>query len=385
MNYAAIRAHVKGLPWVALVTTGRTGSDFLQSLFDSHPEVFVFTGELFFHEFWAEARCTQSAADLAEEFTGQFLYKLKSRYDLEERKDRLGENQDQSLDLDPAEFRAHLVGVHGEGPVTPRTFLTAVYVAWALCLGQDPLGKRLFLHHIHHIWKLPNYLRDFPDTRILGMTRDPRANWVSGVEHWVKVRHPNAHAWTVWFTLNRAIEDVQGLALHPNEYRAIRLEDLGSRPVLEALCAWLGVSYHECLQESTWGGLRWWGDRLSSRVPQSHERGYSPTVARNRWEDKLPERDRFLLDYLLAARLRHYGYPVAEHGGPGAAFKALWSIPLPLRYERQVTFLALLKTRTPRQWAKVFYYYGRRVALFYGLWARRVTGRAYRAPFIRCE
>ena len=51
-NYEEIWEHTENLPWCALVTTGRVGTDFFQSLLDSHPEIFVYNGILFFYEFW---------------------------------------------------------------------------------------------------------------------------------------------------------------------------------------------------------------------------------------------------------------------------------------------------------------------------------------------
>lgn len=381
-DYASIWEHAEGLPWVALVTTGRVGSDFLQSLLDGHPELFVFNGHLFFHDWWQQSYVAQAgpeAADLAEEFTGHFLHKLKSRYDKEENKDGLGEEQDQSLDLDPAEFKRHLMGLLEGRPVTSRRFLTAIYVAYALSLGQDPFPKKVFIHHIHHIWRLPDYVRDFPESRLLAMTRDPRAAWVSGVEHWVPARPVEAHAWTVWFTLERAFRDVQELHAYGNEFRALRLETLGDRATLEALCAWLGVSYDAALERSTWGGLRWWGDQFSSRKPKREEQGFSPTVVRNRWQEKLPARDRRLLEFLMAPRLRHYGYAFEPQGGL-AWLRSFWQIPLPLAYERRYAFPAA--RQSPKQALKVLYYYARRVASCYRLWWARVKGKGYVAPFI---
>ena len=48
-NYEEIWEHTENLPWCALVTTGRVGTDFFQSLLDSHPEIFVYNGILFFY------------------------------------------------------------------------------------------------------------------------------------------------------------------------------------------------------------------------------------------------------------------------------------------------------------------------------------------------
>ena len=59
------------LPACTLVTTGRTGTDFLQSLLDSHPQVLTFNGSLFFQTFWANSVCVSSAAADLQRFMGR--------------------------------------------------------------------------------------------------------------------------------------------------------------------------------------------------------------------------------------------------------------------------------------------------------------------------
>ncbi len=191
IDYKAIWENCENLPWCALVTTGRVGTDFFQSLLDSHPEIFVFNGILFFHEFWEKSVCANypdgsNPDDIVDEFIGHHLGKLKSKYDLQERKNELGEGRNQSIDLDLDLFRTHLLNLIALRPVSSKNFLAGVYIAYSMCLGQDVMRKKLFFHHIHHIWKLDKYLHDFPESKILSMTRDPRATYVSGVEHWRK-------------------------------------------------------------------------------------------------------------------------------------------------------------------------------------------------------
>ena len=99
IDYADVWRKVENLPWCALVASGRTGSDAFQSQLDSHPEIFVFNGVLFFHEFWNNACTVQNIdepciEDIADEFIGQHIRLLKSRYDLQEKKYALGENMD---------------------------------------------------------------------------------------------------------------------------------------------------------------------------------------------------------------------------------------------------------------------------------------------------
>ena len=56
-SYMNLMDHLSNLQAVALITTGRTGTDFLQSLLDAHTEVLTFNGQLYFHDYWRESKC----------------------------------------------------------------------------------------------------------------------------------------------------------------------------------------------------------------------------------------------------------------------------------------------------------------------------------------
>ena len=66
-NYKNIWNITAKLPWCTLVTTGRVGSDFFQSLLDDHPEILLFNGVLRFHDFWENAQTTQNKNKLIAE------------------------------------------------------------------------------------------------------------------------------------------------------------------------------------------------------------------------------------------------------------------------------------------------------------------------------
>ena len=59
-DYIEIMSHLDGLRPCVLLTTGRTGSDFIQSLMDSHTEILTFNGILSFHEFWKDSKCNNT-------------------------------------------------------------------------------------------------------------------------------------------------------------------------------------------------------------------------------------------------------------------------------------------------------------------------------------
>ena len=176
IDYEKIMQHVEKLPWCALVQTGRSGSDYLQSLFDAHEEAFVFNGQLLFSAFWpdepdifnpyefASIRVKPiDIDDLTREIAGRLIFRLKSKYDIFERKDKLGLTMDQSLSIDIDLFSEHLKGLLRTREVNRPNTLRTIYIAYALSLGQDIMVKKLFFHHIHHIHLLPAFLKDFPD------------------------------------------------------------------------------------------------------------------------------------------------------------------------------------------------------------------------------
>ena len=132
-DYEAIWNQAEQLPWCTLVTTGRVGTDFFQSLLDTHPEIYVFNGVLFFHQFWENSTCARfpenlNPADLTDEFIGCHMDKLKSRYDYQERKDQLGENKDQAVDIDLSLFREHMVGLLSKRPITSKNTLSFIKI-----------------------------------------------------------------------------------------------------------------------------------------------------------------------------------------------------------------------------------------------------------------
>lgn len=392
LDYDKIWRQVKDLPWCVLVTTGRTGTDFFQSLLDGHPEIFICNGRIYFHDFWQSAWSTQSAGepnldDVLEEFVGAHIQILKSRYEPSERKDQLGEQRNQSIDIDTAEFKAHVTSLLDGHSITSRNVMIAVYVAYDLCLKRDTDAKKLFFHHVHHVRKVDGFMQDFPDSKIICMTRDPRALYVSGVENWRRYQaatdNPSYPRYILW----RAVDESLPLDTY-NDGRLglLKLEDLAEEKALHAVCDWLGVSFDQCMKESTWAGLRWWGDKVSQNQIPGDERGFSKTMSDNKWQHKLGRLDQAVLNYLLVDILEAYGYPCQRRDGILMAALMAIAIVLPTGYERRYLspsyLLRTLAEKNPRKFIVAFYHPLRRAIWFYKLFHRRNFGKFKTFPEI---
>ena len=391
-NYSEIWKSTGDLHWCVLVTTGRVGSDFFQSLIDSHPEVFSFNGVIDIHQFWKTAKSTNNKKhlyldDIINEFIGQNIHKFKSIYDLQEKKDKLGENQNESINIDLNEFKLHLNQFLKNEQISCKNFLRATYLSWACCRKENIFEKKIFFHHIHHIWKLKPFLDDFPNSKILSMTRDPRASYVSGVENWNKYSDATKHPSHVFFVLNRTINDAIQLKNFNNDFRVLKLEDLGKKSVLNNFCLWLNINYNESMETSTWNGLRWWGDLLSQRRIKTNEPGFSKSIIENKWEKKLGSVEKVILNFLLYSRLKHYGYEYNNKFTILQLLICIFLIPLPTKFEWEyispIKLSKLLLTCQFRYFLFYIYYYLLRVKLFYNLLLNRILSKKFDLPIIK--
>ena len=316
-SYLGHAQKLLSLPAFALMPTGRTGSDYLQGLLEDHPQILTFNGHFaIYQEFFEQARTTNdsftSASDVADEFIGLFLYKLVSKYDVQEGKDRLGEGRNESFVIDTSLFKQYFVGLMDFLPLNRRGVLLAIYGAYHLALNRTLESVRVLLHHPHLEDELRKFISDFPDTKVLYTIRDIRASFYSQIANFKKY-YPDEHDCQSHYTeslkmnLNgsRMVQDLQKSTM------SIRLEDLPRSDALTQLSSWLGIEYDDSMLLPTWAGLGWNGDRLSTKVPSNT---WSKDRTSNNWQKELSRRDQWFLKCLVGRRLISCGYTEKRPG-----------------------------------------------------------------------
>jgi hypothetical protein len=431
MDYVPYFNHVAALPRMVIVTAPRAGSDFFQSLLDGHPQILQLPGQFQFYEFWTSALCREDLEDLIQEFVWHrfHLPKFKSRYQIDERWNMLGEHKSDSFEVSIPEFVNHLRQLMEGRAITSRNFFVAVHAAYALasqrvlkmergCVEEQPqpdkhaealvnsgglrlveddtaalrhfsstlssqevMGARLLVCHLHEYYHLPAFANDFQDVRVIYCTRDPRSALVSTVEHLMcDYNRRNLHFLRYW--LKWIFADAEQVLPVTAKVKALPLERLHKHgiSVLEEFCRDFGLDYHPCLLESTWQGKQWWGDARSKKFLD----GLNFRLLEKPWENKLHRVDVFLLEFLLGERMSTYGHT------PSAAPKR-WHFliaPLllfvPMKYEWQIA-LDHFKA-SPSAGRKLFsavislVSYAGRVLLYGRYFLRRLRGGVFIAP-----
>jgi hypothetical protein len=312
---------------VAIFFWGRSGSVFLHSLFDSHPEVLTFPAtrlNSFHARQWPDI---VSQPDL-EQMVGRFVWWNPSLFDGRqdcwfEGLDSMGPARDLALQVDPRVFTRQLLELLGKDERASRKrFFLAAHVAYALARGQDVSRATTIIYHLHSpeaYAGIQSALSDFPELTAVGITREPVRSVLSYLRK-------NVLAARVWGQTDRS--DYEKLAstsaynfVYRHQligwrelrarfrlpFRALRLEDL-NRDVeheMRALARFLKLGWHPCLTRSTFNGLEYWGDQLS--VGQSN--GASVQAPSSSEADAaLDALDRYVLQGLLAEFQSELGY-----------------------------------------------------------------------------
>jgi hypothetical protein len=387
--------NIDNIASVALITTGRTGTDFFQSLLDSHTQVLTFNGHLIdYYLFWRDNKNIINSEkfiseDLIYKFISHYLKYLKSHYDLAEKKDKMGDGLDESISIDLSEFVKTTTYFLKEREFNSKNFLLAVHIAYATCLGQKISSKTVFLYHIHHEQMLPFFLDDFPNAKIICMTRDPRANYYSGIMHRILAYKSNNRGMLnnhkTFSYLRRIFEDANALDKYSNEYYAIRLEDLGKKCVLNKVCGWLSIKYEDTLELSTFGGIRWRGDALSPNTSQS--KGFSHDMINNKWKNELGFIEKYVFNFILNSRLKHYSYKCTN-----ISVKDYFIVPIliliPLKFEVKIFMLNLSSRYSLRN--KLYFFrinilgYLKRVTLFFKYYYFQISRKYFKSNLLAC-
>ena len=341
-NKTQIDPNIKA-PIVSLIGYGRSGSLFLHSLIDGHPQISTLPG-YFFKGWFNEKTWTILEPDfnnvkwrknLAENicnlFEPQFLSKSKKNVIgrpvgetecIAKAKGftQLGENNDESLDLDIDKFKSMFVEkLLNYETINHQECFKIIHDTFDCCYRKklDNRFKKTIFYHFHNpeVSEQLNYLCTFPKSKILYIIRDP----IKMIESWIMDDFDNLKNTKNYWELYTCYSNIYDKIRYPFEFlyngchtlfqsnsRAIRLEDIKRNPkkTLPKLLKWMGIDDDESIYKSEFLNKKY------SRPSYSFDNitGFDTSsidVLKGRF---FSSQDIFILETLLWPFLNFYGY-----------------------------------------------------------------------------
>ena len=384
--------HFKSLKQFALIACPRSGSDYLQSLIDNHEEVLTFNGSFMpYVEFFYKVENLNEKTNLDKfisKFLLQYFYKFYSSLDFEEGKNDMGENFDDSINIDILKLKKIIIEYLSLEGVNYKNFIMAVYFAYNKLIKRNILLSRIILFHPHNLDEAEYFIKDFENASLLFSIRDLRAGYLSTVENLIdyneyefdNIKH-------IAITFYRCGVDSDFGIKHNKKHICVRLEDLPQEKTLKDLCNFLEIKFSETLLTSTFGGRKWNGDKKQKKIYQDK---WSENRTYNDWKNKLSKSDIEIMNILFYRKLKHYCYEVEKPSIP-QLIKCFFMILMPLKHEKKYFSLKFIFKKMNNNIyslsSKIFYileyiYYIKRVVVSYKLFFNFFSKKKINNKFI---
>ena len=339
---------------LALTGFGRSGIDFIQSLFDSHPEVSQFPGYFFFDDFWSKVQHENNPENIANEFISKYEKFFDSRINLLERHHMLGEDKKSFFLINKKKFKEYFIDFFINQKINKKNVFYNLHYAYSLASGENINKKKIIVLNIHHIFRL-KVLEEFDFENIFTI-RNPLAALCSSVKHRIKYDGGKGLGpWSLYFHIERYFCGLKTLHKLKIKTHVVQLELLHQKniKVMKEIAAKLNINYDQNLTNSTYHGKLWWGDMLSGRDMN----GVNPNFKNNIDYNFFYKKDIQCFEKYLKTFMEKYNYEISEKNLKFSAIKIL-----PLKVEIEVWKRTILSMNI-KEILLIFYYWVKRVGL----------------------
>ena len=244
-----------------LLGTGRSGVDFLQTLFDQHPEVSHLPGVFYYQEFWSKLK-KKNPSQIIKKFIKNHERFFNSKTYKDERHDRLGKNKNENFFIKKKLFSKYFTKLCKDPNNKLEVFIN-LHLAYSAASGENIKKKRAILVNVHSIEHFEG-LKGFNYEIILNM-RHPICSLNSSINHWLAFSKKNVDLWWLNFQINRLVNLIDDCVKLKKKTYIVRLDLLHTQNIklVRRLLKVMDLKYDECLNHSTYHGKIWWGDKLS--------------------------------------------------------------------------------------------------------------------------
>jgi hypothetical protein len=338
---------------IALLTGSGVGSKPLQSLLDGHEQIYMIPAYplLYFYPHWStweKSLKDWSWNSIIDIFCEKHASVIDSRrIPGHNGLTTLGIDKNEHIEIDENLFKKCLLHFLTGQKIGSKLFILAIHYAYSICKQEYHGNKHLLIYHIHEVEYLGCLVNDFPDVKVVGMSRDPRANIEGRVRAAINVdqsklnstdskiyeKHIYRHVCIYIFN------DTHRISEHVDKSNVciVKLEELYYKQdtVMKNLCYWLGIQFTKSTRTMTFDGKLWWGDKVYNMDTTN---GINSRVVSQNWKNTLGKKDWFVIEGIQFDLLKKYNYQLYTYKTDSILNKILlvFAILYPSRFELDV-------------------------------------------------
>ena len=262
---------------LAILFLGRSGTVFLGSLLDNHPQVMMLPGAhlSLYEDFWETKGSKASALEIIiREFCAYFAFFFDvyaySPVIIGDQPacylglDKMGLERKERAEIDKTKFISVLYLILSDiSSVDRKTFFQAIHIAFTITVGRSEQLDRtrlpiiIYALHQNAFSSVNKLCSDFPKTKMIHMIREPLQAMGS---------HFKTDSYCCHIMRDFFFEAFPKAGIERS--RGLKLEDLHIQPkcVLKKLIQWVGIEWSNTLLESTFNGKKWWNMKVSEQL-----------------------------------------------------------------------------------------------------------------------
>lgn len=240
---------------ILIVTTGRTGSDYLHHCLEGLKGLIVFSDKFDYQQFFKDRNHLRDPYKLLTSFLKKYSY-LFSKIEIENIK----------INLSIDKFKKNFKKLSGTKKINQKEFLILLYKSYHITAGRNLNNIKAIVHHSHGLRETIKVLRDFPKAKILVTIRNPLSNLRSGLINWFKYDKSRINMKHVFNYIYRIRQDLKFLIKLKNKKMFIKIEEVNSKRIKKKICNFLGIKFQKNIFKATTLGRPWIGDKLSTRL-----------------------------------------------------------------------------------------------------------------------
>ena len=242
------------LSYFTILTTGRTGSDYLQSCLDGVPGVLTLPGKTYFKNFFESLEfkfenCSNKQLIIF------FVKKYKNLFV----EDRI---ENKKANIDTKKFIKIFLHISKNIKLSKRKFIEHIFLSYEKITRNKFKSIKVIINHSHSKIETEYFLKLFPESKLLVTIRNPLNNLRSGIENWRKYEK-FFYGERNYFYVKRILYDLRFAKKINRKKLFVKLESSFKKKEKLKLIKFLNINYSKKINIATYNGKVWIGDKLS--------------------------------------------------------------------------------------------------------------------------